>query len=62
MHDALLDGSPGTTAVLSTQIDNDSAIRLYEGRGWQTIIETTDLRAPQAYRVMARDLRNAERG
>ena len=62
LHDALLEGSGGTTAVLSTQIDNEPAIRLYEGRGWKTIIETIDLGAPQSYLVMARDLHNAAGG
>ena len=38
LHDAVLDGLDSRTAVLSTQTDNDPALALYRGRGWQVVI------------------------
>ncbi len=38
LHDALLDGLGSRTAVLSTQVDNDAALALYRGRGWQIVV------------------------
>lgn len=35
LHDALLAELPYRTAILSTQADNQVALGLYQGRGWQ---------------------------
>lgn len=44
LHDALLAPEPGP-AVLSTQRDNERALRLYTGRGWQVIVPDIDFGA-----------------
>jgi ribosomal protein S18 acetylase RimI-like enzyme len=38
LHDALLDGLEGRTAVLSTQVGNHPARELYARRGWRVVI------------------------
>jgi ribosomal protein S18 acetylase RimI-like enzyme len=38
LHDALLEGLPSPTAVLSTQTDNEPALALYRRRGWQIVV------------------------
>jgi ribosomal protein S18 acetylase RimI-like enzyme len=38
LHDELLRGLESRTAVLSTQTDNEPALALYLGRGWQVVI------------------------
>ncbi len=38
LHDRVLEGLTGPTAVLSTQVDNERALRLYRGRRWQVIV------------------------
>lgn len=38
LHDALLQGLDSRTSVLSTQVDNDPALALYRGRGWQIVV------------------------
>jgi ribosomal protein S18 acetylase RimI-like enzyme len=38
LHDAVLEGAGGSTAVLSTQADNESALALYRGRGWTVVV------------------------
>ncbi len=42
LHDALLDGLDAPTAVLSTEVDNEAAIALYSGRGWEVIVPELD--------------------
>lgn len=38
LHDALLEGLPSPTAVLSTQTDNQPALALYRARRWQIVV------------------------
>jgi ribosomal protein S18 acetylase RimI-like enzyme len=38
LHDALLGGLDAPTAVLSTEVDNEAALGLYCGRGWQVVV------------------------
>jgi ribosomal protein S18 acetylase RimI-like enzyme len=38
LHDALLAGVEASTAVLSTEVDNRPALRLYASRGWQVVV------------------------
>jgi ribosomal protein S18 acetylase RimI-like enzyme len=38
LHDALLAGLDAPTAVLSTEVDNEAAVALYGGRGWQVVV------------------------
>ena len=42
LHDALLDGLDAPTAVLSTELDNEPALALYESRGWQIVVPEID--------------------
>jgi ribosomal protein S18 acetylase RimI-like enzyme len=57
LHDAILEGLHAPTAVLSTQVDNEPALRLYEGRGWQTIVSYLDFGSGRPFLIMGRDLR-----
>jgi GNAT superfamily N-acetyltransferase len=53
LHDALLDGIEARTAMLSTLQQETRGLRLYERKGWQTLLE--DLwfgGTPAPYRVM----------
>jgi ribosomal protein S18 acetylase RimI-like enzyme len=56
LHDALLDGIDAPTAVLSTQTDNEPAIALYRGRGWQVIVPYLDFGSGRPFLIMGRDL------
>lgn len=56
LHDALLDGVDADTAVLSTQTDNEPAIALYLGRGWQVIVPYLDFGSGRPFLIMGRDL------
>jgi ribosomal protein S18 acetylase RimI-like enzyme len=56
LHDALLDGLELPTAVLSTQTDNEPAIALYSGRGWQVIVPYLDFGSGRPFLIMGRDL------
>jgi ribosomal protein S18 acetylase RimI-like enzyme len=62
LHDEVLAGLDSPTAVLSTQCDNNAAIRLYERRGWQLVLEPIVF-GPEypPYRIMAKDLRTGLR-
>jgi ribosomal protein S18 acetylase RimI-like enzyme len=42
LHDALLAGLDARAAVLSTEVDNEPAIALYRGRGWQVVVPEID--------------------
>lgn len=42
LHDALLTGLEGPTAVLSTEVENEPAIGLYLGRGWEVVLPEID--------------------
>jgi ribosomal protein S18 acetylase RimI-like enzyme len=55
LHDAILEGLDAPTAVLSTQTDNDPAIRLYEGRGWEVIVPYLDFGSGRPFLIMGRD-------
>jgi ribosomal protein S18 acetylase RimI-like enzyme len=57
LHDALLGGLDAPTAVLSTEVDNEAAIALYGGRGWQVIVPALDF-GPDfpPFLVMGREL------
>jgi ribosomal protein S18 acetylase RimI-like enzyme len=57
LHDALLEDVDAPTAVLSTQTDNEPAIALYAGRGWQVIVPYLDFGSGRPFLIMGRDLR-----
>jgi ribosomal protein S18 acetylase RimI-like enzyme len=42
LHDALLSGLDAPTAVLSTEVDNEPAIGLYLGKGWEVVVPEID--------------------
>jgi ribosomal protein S18 acetylase RimI-like enzyme len=57
LHDALLDGLSSRTAVLSTQTDNDPALALYRGKGWQLVLEEMRFSpGGRTYHILGRDL------
>ncbi len=58
LHDALLDGLAGPTAVLTTQTDNVPALILYKGRGWKVVVPEFSFptNPNQPFCVMGRDL------
>ena len=56
LHDALLDGVDAPTTVLSTQTDNEPAIALYTGRGWQVIVPRLDFGSGRPFLIMGKDL------
>ena len=57
LHDALLGGLAAPTALLSTEVDNEVAIALYSGRGWEVIVPELDF-GPDfpPFLVMGREL------
>lgn len=57
LHDALLTGLEAPTAVLSTEVENEPAIALYRGRGWEVVVPEIDFgpRYPP-FLVMGREL------
>ena len=56
LHDAIFDLVDAPTAVLSTQTDNDPAIALYEGRGWEVIVPYLDFGSGRPFLIMGRQL------
>jgi ribosomal protein S18 acetylase RimI-like enzyme len=56
LHDEFLKGIDASTAVLSTQTDNDPAIALYTGRGWRVIVPYLDFGSGRPFLIMGRDL------
>ena len=57
LHDELLARQTGSpTAVLSTQVDNERALRLYRRRGWQVVVPELDFGSGQRYSILGRDL------
>jgi ribosomal protein S18 acetylase RimI-like enzyme len=56
LHDAVLEGLDSPTALLSTQPDNEAALALYHGRGWEVVVDAIDLSAPQPYLVLGKRL------
>jgi ribosomal protein S18 acetylase RimI-like enzyme len=57
LHDAVLEGLASATALLSTQPDNEAALALYHGRGWEVVVDSVDLAAPVPYLVLGKELR-----
>lgn len=58
LHDALLEGRPHHTAALSTYDVETTALKLYERRGWVTLLR--DFLFPgysEPYRIMGKKLR-----
>jgi ribosomal protein S18 acetylase RimI-like enzyme len=57
LHDELLARQPESpTAVLSTQVDNERALRLYDGRGWQVVVPELDFGSGRMFSILGRDL------
>lgn len=57
IHDDLFEGLRAPTAVLSTQRDNERAIRFYERRGWRIVLDRIDFGPGYSpFVVMGRDL------
>ncbi len=58
LHDALLDGLPHETSVLTTHVENDAARCMYEGLGWQVIHRPFVLDGGSEMVVMGKRLRD----
>lgn len=56
LHDRVLEGIGAPTSVLSTQVDNEPALALYHGRGWQVIVPYLDFGSGRAFLIMGIDL------
>ena len=57
LHDALLERQTASrTAVLSTQVDNERALRLYRGRGWRVVVPELDFGSGRPFSILGRDL------
>lgn len=57
LHDAVLEGLAGRTAVLSTQTWNEPALTLYRARGWRVIVpELRFTGGGDPYSVLALDV------
>jgi len=57
LHDAIFELVEAPTAVLSTQTDNEPAIALYEGRGWEVVVPYLDFGSGRPFLIMGRDFR-----
>jgi ribosomal protein S18 acetylase RimI-like enzyme len=62
LHDALLEGLDSPAAVLSTEVDNEPALALYRGRGWQVVVPEIDF-GPEfpPFLVMGKELAGEQR-
>ena len=57
LHDELLSRqTTSRTAVLSTQVDNEAALALYAGRGWQVLLPRLDFGSGRLFSILGRDL------
>jgi ribosomal protein S18 acetylase RimI-like enzyme len=57
LHDELLSRQTASrTAVLSTQVDNERALGLYRGRGWQVVLPQLDFGAGRLFSILGREL------
>jgi len=56
LHDAVLEGLDAPTSVLSTQTDNEPAIRLYANRGWVVIVPSIDFGSGRPFLIMGKEL------
>ena len=57
LHDALLAlQTASRTAVLSTQVDNERALRLYRDRGWRVVLPELDFGSGRLFSILGRDL------
>jgi ribosomal protein S18 acetylase RimI-like enzyme len=56
LHDAVLADLDAPTAVLSTETDNEAALGLYRGRGWQLLVRELDFGAGRLFCVLGLDL------
>jgi ribosomal protein S18 acetylase RimI-like enzyme len=57
LHHAVLEGMTQTTAVLSTQADNEPALALYDRCGWEIVVPELRFTADgDAYSVLGLDL------
>jgi len=55
LHDTLIEGEH--RAVLSTQVNNEAALALYRGRGWEVVVPEIDFGTGELYCVMGRESR-----
>ncbi|MHB8641926.1 MAG: GNAT family N-acetyltransferase [Gaiellaceae bacterium] len=62
LHDAVLSGLDSTTAVLSTQTDNDPALGLYRSRAWQVIVPRLDFGSGRPFAILGKDLQKRDGG
>jgi len=59
IHDALLQGRPHRTAALSTYKQETTALKMYEKRGWVTLVDTFIFPGyVEPYRIMGKVLNN----
>jgi ribosomal protein S18 acetylase RimI-like enzyme len=57
LHDALLEKQPCPRVLLSTEVDNERARRMYERRGWYYVHATVDFPGePHPYAIMGKEI------